>query len=473
MSMAGNPETRDLAGPYVYQPLDPRKHQIRLLEPSRTEGSTADYRLVIFDYETAPRYAALSYTWGNEKLTEAVFIDNNFLKIPQGLSRFLSTYREHTYLWIDQISINQSDIQERNHQVSLMSKIYMRCDFVLVWLRDESRDTPSTHQAALDFNKGIQCYDQHTCNRGSKADAQIINRPILALMRNPYFDRLWIVQELLLARNIRILVEGNTWISWKSLRNACKTWSSELRASVPGTVWMVESHIFRFAFASHTPKSLSYYLTLTVGKFCQKNCRDPRDKVYGLMSLVRPASKITIDYNMCLEGLYLQTFMTLVREYGDMTYDVPNGIDGYEFLRVQWDIETAKEASWGLAQEMFKEEIQRKAGLKTLVDAVWSRVQTFETTKRCPRHKADFVHHCIPSMGFQLRTQCLCNALRRADRTRTVLHDRWWYEFEGWRYYHDCREQTSDSSREPEEYTELLKGACCKGLIVYSAIQDL
>jgi hypothetical protein len=130
--MAGNPETRDLAGPYVYQPLDPRKHQIRLLEPSRTEGSTADYRLVIFDYETAPRYAALSYTWGNEKLTEAVFIDNNFLKIPQGLSRFLSTYREHTYLWIDQISINQSDIQERNHQVSLMSKIYMRCDFVLV-----------------------------------------------------------------------------------------------------------------------------------------------------------------------------------------------------------------------------------------------------------------------------------------------------------------------------------------------------
>lgn len=471
MSMAGNPETRDGAGPYVYQPLDPKKHQIRLLQPSRTEGSTADYRLVVFDYETAPPYAALSYTWGNENLTEAVLIKNNILKIPQGLSRFLSTYRERTYLWIDQISINQSDKQERSHQVSLMSKIYMRCVFVLVWLWDESGDTPSTHQAALDFNKGIQCYDEHDFNRGPKANTQRYNRPVLALMHNPYFERLWIVQELLLARDIRILVEGNTWISWTSLRDACETWSSELRASVPGAAWMVKSHFSRFAFASHTPKSLSYYLTTSVSILCKNKCRDPRDKVYGFMALVRPASKITIDYNMCLEGLYLQTLMTLVREYGDMTYDVPDGVDGYELLRLKWHIEYSKEASWNLAQEMFKDDIQRKSGLKSLVDAVWSRVQIFETTKRCPRHKADFVDHCIPLMGFQPRTQCGCNVLRRTDRTRTVLHDRWWYEFESRRYYHDCREQTSDSSREPKEYTELLEGACCEELIVCSAVK--
>jgi hypothetical protein len=75
------------------------------------------------------------------------------------------------------------------------------------------------------------------------------------------------------------------------------------------------------------------------------------------MSLVRLASKITIDYNMCLKGLYLQTLIALVREYRDMTYNVPNSVDGYKLLRVQWSIETVKEASWDLAQEMFKEKI--------------------------------------------------------------------------------------------------------------------
>jgi hypothetical protein len=37
------------------------------------------------------------------------------------------------YLWIDQISIDQSKTSERNHQVQMVSKIYSQATSIIVW----------------------------------------------------------------------------------------------------------------------------------------------------------------------------------------------------------------------------------------------------------------------------------------------------------------------------------------------------
>jgi hypothetical protein len=37
-------------------------------------------------------------------------------------------------LWADALCINQSDLVERTHQVSLMSSVYGRAALVIVWL---------------------------------------------------------------------------------------------------------------------------------------------------------------------------------------------------------------------------------------------------------------------------------------------------------------------------------------------------
>jgi hypothetical protein len=39
-----------------------------------------------------------------------------------------------TFLWVDQICIDQSNTDERNHQVNLMSKIYRLATRTMVWL---------------------------------------------------------------------------------------------------------------------------------------------------------------------------------------------------------------------------------------------------------------------------------------------------------------------------------------------------
>lgn len=89
------------------------------------------------------------------------------------------------YIWIDQVCIDQSNMDERNHQVRLMSIIYERAAFVVVWLDNTSHLRP---EEAPWLSK----HDFH--------------RRILA---NRYFCRLWIVQEILLSSHIYVLC-GNT-----------------------------------------------------------------------------------------------------------------------------------------------------------------------------------------------------------------------------------------------------------------------
>jgi hypothetical protein len=60
------------------------------------------------------------------------------------------------YLWIDALSINQDDLQERSEQVKLMGKIYQSAARVVIWLGPEDQPT----QRAIDLMKGWLQLDQ-------------------------------------------------------------------------------------------------------------------------------------------------------------------------------------------------------------------------------------------------------------------------------------------------------------------------
>lgn len=50
-------------------------------------------------------------------------------------------YDDSSLLWVDTLCINQTDLQERSHQVNMMGKIYSKADRVLIWLGEESQDS--------------------------------------------------------------------------------------------------------------------------------------------------------------------------------------------------------------------------------------------------------------------------------------------------------------------------------------------
>ncbi|KAF2710382.1 hypothetical protein K504DRAFT_533336 [Pleomassaria siparia CBS 279.74] len=396
---------------YKHQPLDVKKHQIRLLKLRNPPEHTMDHRLVTFDFESAPSYVALSYTWGEERPTGSVRIDGKRFEIRTNLLNFLRTYETHEYLWIDQICIDQSNPEERSHQC-----------------------TPSTQQAALDFNNGVLSYPKHgRRDNGSSDDKKTFNRPTLALLHNSYFDQLWIVQELMLSKNVCILVEGNFWVSWESLSKKNEQLRDEIREMLPSTSWMVDAQYYRFIFAGHTPVSVTYYITLNVGKFCDKKCEDPRDKVYGLMALVQPSSQVEVDSAKSAHQVFLDTLMLMISEYWCMTPATPH--NGYQVFRVTWTFEEAVKSSLSLARAIMGFTDLETFGLRSFVECIWERVLRDEDTAQSTGLKVDAETHCITSVDSEPETHQLSRNERLAETC-----DRWWYEFEGNRYYHDCRE---------------------------------
>jgi hypothetical protein len=429
---------------YKHQPLDSEKHQIRLLKLRNSSEDTVDYRLITFDFESAPSYVALSYTWGDERPTGSVSIDGKEFEIRMNLLNFLRTYEVDGYLWVDQISIDQSNPEERNHQVKMMWKIYSRCDYVLVWLRNETTCTPSTNQAALDFNNGVQSYLKHGRREdGSSDDKKSFDWPTLALLHNSYFDRLWIVQELLLNKHVRILVEGNVWISWESLRTKREELGDKIQKVLPSTNWMVETQLLHHIFASHTDVNVTYYTTLSVGRFCDKKCQDPRDKVYGLMALVQPSSRVEIDYTKSKHQVFLDAVMSMIREYWYLRHEPSDR--GFQLHPVKWYFRTSPGSSWSLAQAMAFTGLET-SGLRSFVECIWERVLRYEVTAKSRGLQVDAETHCITSVGYEPEMRQL-SINKRLESTC----NRWWYKLEGNRYYHDCKEWSGKAKL--QEYT--------------------
>lgn len=91
-------------------------------------------------------YEALSYTWGSWERhafvsVNATSVSRPSTPVPVSRNLLAALHRlrqpkKHRWLWIDQLCINQNSINERNHQVPLMGKIYSLAMRVVVWLGD-------------------------------------------------------------------------------------------------------------------------------------------------------------------------------------------------------------------------------------------------------------------------------------------------------------------------------------------------
>ncbi|KAH8688938.1 heterokaryon incompatibility protein-domain-containing protein, partial [Phaeosphaeriaceae sp. PMI808] len=99
---------------------------------------------VQFESDGFPDYEAISYAWEGQRPNEDQYIiceDDNTkprkLLITRNSAialRHLRKKDDVRILWMDSICIDQSSIQDRNHQVQLMGDIYTRAQRVLIWL---------------------------------------------------------------------------------------------------------------------------------------------------------------------------------------------------------------------------------------------------------------------------------------------------------------------------------------------------
>ncbi|KAE8384977.1 heterokaryon incompatibility protein-domain-containing protein [Aspergillus alliaceus] len=170
---------------YKYSPLPTGSSIVRVLRLLPNEDNTIPincqlirYSLLTTDKGHHP-YEALSYVWGSESKPQCIFIDGYALRVTDNLYTALLHLRDHQLprmLWVDAICINQQDNQEKAHQIQFIPIIYADySDKALENIRLAAEYEPTG-------DKSIILWEKETA-------------AILILLRRPWFQRIWVLQE--------------------------------------------------------------------------------------------------------------------------------------------------------------------------------------------------------------------------------------------------------------------------------------
>jgi hypothetical protein len=138
-----SPQLSHIADMYKYLSLlDPRTIRVLELEPEQKNSSDLVTRLLEVSIDDPPTFEALSYAWEGQRFDQGIVCDEESLLISATCKAALLRLRLKTknrLLWIDQICINQTSLEEKNHQVAIMGEIYSRAKRTIVWLGTDPR----------------------------------------------------------------------------------------------------------------------------------------------------------------------------------------------------------------------------------------------------------------------------------------------------------------------------------------------
>lgn len=271
--------------------------------------------------------------WGPEYPQQTIMIDEIQVPIRDNLACFLdaivSKWLEQKKKkraknpiplhWIDQICVDQSNIPERNSQVSLMRDIYSRAERVTVWLGNAADRSDLAMQflggsaaSLLNWLIGDDTFLHRrphsfvTRRIISEADGWVTKSAWLqALYRirdRPYWTRVWIIQEILCSRDCLVCC-GTQSITWKQLSYYMK-FKTYIPRSFQGNM---DKLITKKEVARNILKANRWGLDELLIDFYNSGCADPRDRIYALLGLMDPnkvGPKLEADYSKSTSELF-------------------------------------------------------------------------------------------------------------------------------------------------------------------------
>jgi hypothetical protein len=196
-----------------YRPLLDDHIRIITIRPGKIDDAL-DILLEDVPIDNPGPYSALSYAWGDEADQTRIQVNGNPFEITLNLNRALLRLRSPTEpirVWVDAICINQQENVERNHQVKQMGEIYRRAELVTVWLGEEDDET---EDALIALNILAERYNDDDFDV-VLTDEQLGNIltedqiwALRELFHRPWFSRLWVFQEIVLAKKIDMILGG-------------------------------------------------------------------------------------------------------------------------------------------------------------------------------------------------------------------------------------------------------------------------
>ena len=358
-------------GDYEYRPLDTSRNEFRVLalenSPKDEDPISCDLIHLSLDdngmkslaqdpsftsrrmSRMISQFGALSYTWGSLDLQSSIILGGHLFKVTTNLEAALRQMRKNrrpagrivnspiqSYWWIDALCINQKDNVERGQQVSCMTRIYKKAAAVHVWLGEERDDSA----IAMDVIRQLGDIIQRAPGEPkfwypniSNAQKELHRRALNAFFRRPWWERVWVRQEVALPRAGTFYC-GDATVPFYKMYTASDVMNRlrerlGLNRTLHGEASQESalSADFEKSFSSDTPhpvlifavqqecssgqKFISFKDALFNARFCKAT--DPRDKVFSVLGLTDPeVCGIAADYSLSLVATYKAALHSLI-----------------------------------------------------------------------------------------------------------------------------------------------------------------
>lgn len=299
-------------------------------------------------------FEALSYVWGDQTEKRPIKCNGKRLDIGANLYDALLERRRRkitTLLWADQISINQKDTDEKTRQVRLMRDVYARAVQVTIWLGKQQPEDEAAYKLAeklfsqcngKQYDADIGKYDFHDFNCADVGVPKPAFNPrwtaLFKIISNPWFGRVWVIQELLSAQ------KSVMWRGCLDMDTDVVLWSSMLVGRHRNLYIAFDITMGSRPFSGLMARNIAagYYDFKKTGplpvydvlsRYLGMGATDPRDRYFSLVGVALDLDPAFVDYKKsfrdvaCLVGK-----MTLL---GIPTYWIAK--DGTELLILRED----------------------------------------------------------------------------------------------------------------------------------------
>jgi hypothetical protein len=355
-----------------------------------------------------PRYHALSYVWGSGGGDTSIILNGCLIQIKSSLYyalfRIQKLFRSGIYrdlgsteeqvlfdlargsrlLWVDAICINQSDIEEKSHQISRMGDIYREASDVIAWLGEpDEQDLPHVELwfkavPILWHLDGLRMQDEDNLTRlkvlyslandnnpkesivnilghimppqvyqaycngtleeifhgaDLRSSLAAIGKGLALVLDNPWFKRIWTLQEALLARSsgllniligefwcdIRLIAAAKIYLSALPDLEADKFWGT-----YTGAMSLINSYMEFNVDKYHEDKDavgvaykLNSMLRLTNGR----SASVLHDHIYGFLGLIDSSKlpeSLKPNYDLPHEEVWHKYIVFVVEMTGDL-----------------------------------------------------------------------------------------------------------------------------------------------------------
>ncbi|KAM3435406.1 hypothetical protein MY4824_004872 [Beauveria thailandica] len=322
---------------YQYSALSVGSIRLLRLQPHADQRARAPIQCQLFEYRLSVSlssthlYEALSYVWGSAVRSELINTDGGDLFVTRNLYSALLGLRDRALpriLWVDAVCINQDDLEERSRQVQYMAELYARASRVIVWLEhgavnNDTRDTksPKAGQGALEELSDAANGQSKSLTKSS--DVRADYQAICDMLQGPWFERVWVLQEVAAARQVLIMcddcvIDGYAFCTGlRALNITFEDTCTQRRLA--SAVNLIKSAGLRPKQLNgfSTPFSLNICaLAELVDMFHNRKATDKRDKVYALLGMSSDAPTALLpDYKITWEDCFRRLIRHLVGEH--------------------------------------------------------------------------------------------------------------------------------------------------------------